>query len=429
MPPVSRFQNITPHRCELENGLVMKTAGSASDIDRVAECHSVVFGEEGTGELCRHLFLHHPNTRPDDLIFVEDEKKGEVVSSICLIPWKWHYENVILDAGELALVSSREVYRHRGLIRKQVDYLKQLLDQRSFHLSHIQGIPYFYRQFGYEYAIPLEGGCRLELNQVPTEEKEKTTPFSCRLMTKADAPVVRRLYDEADGRFQIHAIRDKRIWEYLLKYTEDTETEREGWIVENAKGEIVGSFFIRKREFGEGLEVAEASVLSYDAAISVLRHLKKLAEERRKPYIRLVLPPHLEISQVARCHGAKDSGDYAWQIYIPDMARFLNAIGPVLERRLEDSAFKGLTEEVQLDLFKNTVSLDFQDGKLVGTRMQPGGKGAIHIPPRAAVQLVLGHKDRRELQRSWPDMHMSPKGSYLIDVLFPKMTSCMSIIY
>ena len=57
----------------LGDGLALKTAENEADIDRVAEFDAKVFGKEEIGELCRKLFLYHPYTKPEYLIFVEDE--------------------------------------------------------------------------------------------------------------------------------------------------------------------------------------------------------------------------------------------------------------------------------------------------------------------------------------------------------------------
>jgi len=418
------------YRQELDNGLVLKTATSEEDIQRVAECHNVVFGEEeDVGEMCRRLFLYHPRTQYSDLIFVEDEKTGEVVSSLCLIPWQWRYEDVTLKAGEMGIVGTKEKYRRRGLIRAQVDYLKEKLAERGFHLSHIQGIGYFYRQFGYEYTLPLQGGYRVELHRVPELKEDEKPDFTCRLAIAADLPIMKRLYHEAAQDLGISACRDDAIWEYLLEHSPNTDTACEGWVVEDADKKVIGYFRIEKHGFSPGVNVNEVSRLSYNAALAVLRQLKKLATEREKPYIRLVLPRNCVLMQAALYHGAHDIGTYAWQIHIPDMARLLSAIGPVLERRLAESPFSGLTEEVKLNFYREAVALNFVDGKIKKVQKLDSADGSICVPPRAAVPLVLGYRSREELGDSWPDLSMPPKEAYLIDILFPKMASHIYTTY
>ncbi|MFC1713798.1 GNAT family N-acetyltransferase [Candidatus Poribacteria bacterium] len=425
-----KLEENAPCRRELGDGLVLKTAASEEDIDRVAECHDIVFGEEeNIGEMCRRLFLYHPNTQHSDLIFVEDEKTAEVVSSLCLIPWQWRYENAVLKVGEMGIVGTKEEYRRRGLIRAQADYLKEQLMERGFHLSQIQGIPYFYRQFGYEYTLPLIGGHRVELHQVPDLKEDAKPAFTCRLATVEDLPIIKRLYNEAAQDLQINTCRDDAIWKYLWEHSPATETACGCWVVEDVDGSVIGYFRVEKHGFGSGVNVAEVSRLSYEAALTVLRQLKKLAVEREKPYIRLALPKDCALVRTAHYHGANDLGTYAWQIHIPDMAWLLSAIGPALERRLAESPFAGLTEEVKLNFYREAVALHFAEGKLKRVQKLDSGEGSIRIPPRAAVPLVLGYRSREELKNSWPDLGMPSKEAYLIDVLFPRMVSHIYTIY
>jgi predicted N-acetyltransferase YhbS len=414
-------------RRELGDGLVLKTAASEADIERVAASDTRAFDEKAIGEFCRTLFLHHPNTQPSDLIFVEDEKTGEVVSSLCLIPWEWQYEDVTLKAGEMGIVGTVEPYRRRGLIRAQAEYHNELLLDRGFDLSQIQGIPHFYRQFGYEYTLPLEGGYSIEIHQIP--EPDGDGNFKCRPETEADLPVLKRLYDEASRNLAIHTSRDDAIWRYLSEHSSATITGYTGWVVEDTDKEIIGYFRIQKYGFGRSLNVYEASEMSYGAALAALRYMGKLAVEREKPNIRLILPANCVLIQVARHHGAHDLGTYAWQIHIPDMTRILRTIGPILERRLAESPFARLTEEIRINLYRDTIALHFNNGKLTKVESLGAAGGPIRIPPRAFVPLILGYRNREELRESWPDLGMPPKYAYLIDVLFPKTVSHIYAIY
>jgi GNAT superfamily N-acetyltransferase len=103
-----------------------------------------IFGE-GVAGFSRSLILHHPHTRSDHWLFVEDENAGQVVSSLVLIPWQWCYEDVTLKSGEVGIVATLESHRKRGLIRAQFARHRELLREGGYDLSHIQGIPYFYR--------------------------------------------------------------------------------------------------------------------------------------------------------------------------------------------------------------------------------------------------------------------------------------------
>jgi GNAT superfamily N-acetyltransferase len=416
-----------PFRQPLQDGLVLRTAAGERDVERVAAFNGAIH-EPGVASMTRNLFVHHPHTRGGDLIFIEDGHSGQVVSSVCLIPWTWRYEGVEIPAGEMGIVGTLEEYRHRGLIRAQVDVFKRRLRERGCLLSQIQGIRYFYRQFGYEYALPLEGGLRLELRDVPTPPDG---PYVLRAATRDDLPALMRLYDEAARDLAIHAVRDKATWQYLLARTDGTEMERDTWIVQGADGQIAGYMCVPKHHFGEQLVVSEVSRLGFDAALAAMDHLKKLAIERDKPGTRLNLPAGCTLMQLARSLGAHDLGTYAWQIHVPDFAALLRALAPVLEHRIEQSPFAGLTRDVRVSLYREALVLRFVEGRL--TEVTNGGttgdEAILHLPPLQFIPLVLGYRTVEELRAAYPDVRVTPTGRLLVDTLFPKAESFIYTIY
>ena len=416
----------TCYRQPLDDSLLLRTAATERDVERVAAFNGEIH-RPGVASMTRNLFLHHPNTRVEDLIFVQDARSGQIVSSLCLIPWIWRYEDVDLPAGEMGIVGTLEGYRHRGLIRAQVEVFKCRLREHGCLLSHIQGIPYYYRQFGYEYALPLEGGLRLEVRQVPAPPDAS---FTFRLATQDDLPSLARLYDEAAQDITLHAVRDEAIWRYLLTRTGGTEMERDTWLVQNVDRQTSGYMCIPKHHFGQELVVSEVSRLGFDAALAVLDHLQTLAVERDKSGVRLNLPGDCTLMQLARSLDAHDLGTYAWQIHVPDVGALLRALVPVLERRVARSPFAGLTQDVRLSLYRETLLLRFVAGRLTEvTNLGFTDSEPIRFPPLQFVPLMLGYRTWEELGGAYPDVSVAPAWRLLVGTLFPKVTSFIYTIY
>jgi hypothetical protein len=416
-----------PYRQLLEDGLVLRTAAEEDDVDRVAAFNGTVHGPEAAA-LTRNLFKHHPSTRGRDLVFVVDESDDQIVSSLCLIPWTWRYQDVEIPAGELGIVGTSDRYRHRGLVRAQMDIFKRRWHERSCLLSQIQGIPYFYRQFAYEYALPLEGGLRLEIRQIPAPPDAS---FTFRSAAQDDTPLLMQLYDEAVEDLAIHARRDEATWRYLLTHARDTATECERWIVQDAEGQAVGYVGVQRYHFGEELTASEVSRLSFEAALAVLDHLKKLAVEREKPGLRLNLPANCTLMQLARSLDAHDLGIYPWQIHVPDIAALLQAVKPVLERRAEASPFAGLTRDLQLSLYRDRLALRFEAGKLMDVaRVRRAESDVIlRCPPLQFIPILLGYRTWEELRSTYPDVSVPPTWRLLVETLFPRVRSFLYTIY
>jgi GNAT superfamily N-acetyltransferase len=414
------FSAVNLYTNSLGNGLILKSVGAPEDVERLAAFNRAIHGPEAD-DLTRNLLLHHPTMNPDYWLFVEDETTGAIVSSLCLIPWTWRFEDVTLKVGEMGIVGTLPEYRHRGLIRALDRRFKELLRDEGFHLSQIQGIPYFYRQLGYEYCLPLEGGWHIELHQIPGEPLGSAERFTFRRATLDDAPMLRRLADESARGLNLSAVRDEAVWRYLLQYS---DVMGEAWLVLDVSSRPVGHFTVQKFGFGEGLNVGEVADLSADAAFAALCQMKKLAVERGKPFVRLNVAGNSALVRAALAWGASDQGRYAWQVLIPDPARFLRQIGPLLERRIADSPFAGLTQTVRINLYREAVELRFEGGKLiavesVGFRDFADGND-LNLPPTLLPVLALGWRNVKQLRETYPDVGTWGPSAYLIDVLFPQ---------
>jgi hypothetical protein len=418
----------TPYREELPNGLVLRSLSRAEDVERLAAFNGTIHGT-GVADMTRELVLHHPDTRPEHWLYVEDSRKSEIVSSLCLIPWTLHYDTVSLQAGEMGIVGTREDHRHQGLVRAQAARHTALLRTGGYHLSHIQGIPYFYRQFGYEYALPLEGGWRLELDMI-RDTAGSPAEYTYRLADASDIASLRLLYGRATGGLGICTARSEGVWRYLLGPSMQTEMMAETWLVLDAQEQRVAYLRIPRAGFGEGLIVNEASQLSAPTSAAVLRQLKTWSVDRGKPYIRLCLPENSTLVEAARYLGAHSLGYYAWQIKLVDIRQLMLRIGPVLERRIAESPFAGLTESVCLNLYREAYALHFREGRLESVEsLGFSEQGGIRIPPLLLAPLVLGYRSREDLAQAHRDVSVSPQWQPLVDVLFPRLGSFLYTVY
>lgn len=400
----------------LPNGLILRTARNEGDIERLAQFNGVIHSPDLI-PLVHGLATHYPGMEYADWAYVEDKTTGDVVSSLCLIPWTLRYGHVDLSVAEMGLVGTLEAYRRRGLVRIQVDYFKRRMAERGALLSLIQGIPYYYRQFGYEYALPLEGGLRLTGRELP----DLAIPdFSFRRAALDDLPILQRLYDEAAADVEISVVRGEVHWHYLLQYPQSTERIPELWLVLDAGMEVAGYFMLPEHHFGEELTIGEVSRLSYDAALAVLRRCREIAAERKLPGIRLNLPANSALSRLARAVGAHDMGAYAWQIHVADFAALLRAIAPVLEDRLAASPFAGMSRDVQIAFFRNSVILHFVDGKVVEVVSGGPTQGAINFPPLTIVPLIFGQRTIEQLRAVYPDINVNGVWRLLVETLFPQ---------
>ncbi len=268
--------------------------------------------------------------------------------------------------------------------------------------------------------MPLEGGLRLSGRELPAPP---AAAFTCRQATADDLPALQQLYDAAAQDLAVHTARDEAIWRYLLAEPAGSALRCETWLVEDALGAVVGYFRLPDFHFDEELAVNEVSRLSWDAALAVLHQLRALAAQRGKPGIRLNLPAGCTLMQVARSVGAHDLGTYAWQVHVPDLAALLRATGPVLEQRLAASPFAGLSREVQICFYRDSVTLRFEAGKLKNVSASGPAQGAINFPPLTFTPVLFGHRTVEQMRLAYPDISVDSSVRLLFETLFPPVAS------
>ena len=420
----------------------IRRAESPDDAGKLRDHFDKIFLPEEVGAFAETISSSFPGMK-NGRWFIAEEETGEIASAFALIPWTWEMAGLRLKVAEMGIVGTGEGHRNRGLLRLLYREFDATLAEEGFDLAVVQGIPGFYRRFGYYYSIPLEPHIDIPLHLVPDPTGDGDgEAYDFRLAGTEDAPFV-VMEDERYRRSNfLSAFRDERIWKYLLTFSPKIGCGSEFWIMEGRKtdGKTDERYYFRisRQGFGAGLIVSEISEsISDDGLTSLFAFCKKKCAERDKPFIRLNLAIESTAAKTAISFGASVGRPYAWQIKIPDRRRFLTKIAPILEARLKESSLAGFTGTLRLDLYCEQIDLIWSDGKLES--VTSGGENecenTLFVPEDLFAPLVLGHRTWQELQYTRPDifpamMYVGPgadsasdKTIRLIDALFPAESS------
>ncbi len=429
------------YECPLGDGLILRSVRDERDAQRYiaffARYHTPI--SVRTADILLH---RHPHGSPADYLFVEDQRTGEMVSTTGLIPWRCSLDGVTLSVAQLEMVVTQRSYRHRGLIRAQVRRFHEMVSERGYDLSVIEGIPYYYRQYGYTYAVDHRAYDALPAWRIPEIPADLAERYVLRPAAEEDAPLLNRLYTEGMAGVQFAALRDETYWRFLLRHAHFPARLLE----ERPGGRVVGYVVAVPIREGRGIRVLEAAVPGREAGLAVLAALA--AEAARSPgprgEIQLGWPASAALVQLARSLGSAPLPAYQWLLRIPDAGRFLERIAPCLERRLAASDCAGLTADLCLNLYREAYLLHFRAGKLEAVE-RPGfvdySMGAegedlpdhstVGIPPEAFVRLATGYRTLEELSDAWPDIVVRPAMRRVVEVLFPRLSAyfCMPYLY
>ena len=413
---------------ELSDNLVMRPVRDEHDAERFVGLSEVVNHQ---GADCERLIHHHPACARDHFIIVEDTRTGEVVSTTCIIPWRARMGGIDLNVAQLEMAVTHPDYRHRGLIRAQINRYHRLLAEQQYDLSLIEGIPYYYRRFGYAYALDHRCDASLPVTCIPDEWEAEL--LRLRPAQPEDAALLTHLFERETERLDLHVLRTAEYWRYILAHM-----ELGVWVVEagesrsEAVGYLVTDPLVAADGSRRGTCVDESSVADQADALAVLRWLKRQGGSE----IRVTWPRMGDLAAVARDLGSQPISRYQWLVRIVDIRRFLRKIGPVLERRLALSDLAGYSADLVLNLYEEAFRLRFSGGRLLA--VEPAGfidysmgadGGDLCIPVEAFVRLLVGYRDLDQLFDAWPDIVVKEDARQALEVLFPKLASDLQILY
>lgn len=433
---------------DLGDGLVLRSA-TPDDTDALVHLQIHAFAHPDTGELdtpvggwTRDLMSgKHPTFKPQDFLVVQDTKTGELVSCSCLISQTWTLEDIPFGVGRVEIVCTNAAYRKRGLVREQFRVLHEWSAQRGEMIQAITGIPFYYRQFGYEFAIEIMAPRRTFVpQQIPELKPDSSEKFRLRRAERTDFPFVAEMYERGKRHSLMACNRSLAMFEYE-HFVESQENGFAGWwdVIETLEGVPVG--ILNHRRF---VYQGRQSIWYYELAPSfewqevtpfVLRELAHQAESYKnidkKPlaYIGLFLEANHPLFQIMSDQTAPLYDGYAWYVRVPELPAFLKHIAPVLEKRLAASTFESYSGTLRLNLFSNGIEFQFENGMLkdalpwratAGDYGQSGFGNAV-FPALTFLKVLFGYRSRAEIQTMFPDCVMdSDKTAALIDVLFPK---------
>src|SRR5215475_3149251 len=134
----------------LPGGLLLRTARWA-DLEQIAAL--LTDRGEPADAVDHRLIVEDPDGGWDSCAVVVDS--DQVVSTLTLLDETLVLGGVPIPAGQVELVATDRRYEGRGLVRALMNWAHERSAARGHLVQVMVGIPYFYRQVGYEYAIGL----------------------------------------------------------------------------------------------------------------------------------------------------------------------------------------------------------------------------------------------------------------------------------
>ncbi|NUM49329.1 MAG: GNAT family N-acetyltransferase [Anaerolineales bacterium] len=425
----------------LPDGLIIRHATPA-DAAPLAEFNSIMHSDDGPTQPDKNIHAWtmdlltqpHPHFQPGDFLIVEDQ--GKIVSALCTVSQTWMYEGVPFGVGRPELVATHPDYRRRGLIRMQMDIVHQWSQERGEIMQVITGIPWYYKQFGYEMALDLSGGRTAFVPHIPKLKNGQTEPFTFRPATEADIPTLMEIYAHNGTLYGLTCQRNEAMWRYELNgRSEENLVRIQVSLIETPAGEVVGYLGHPPRLWDTVLALNFMGLKPGISWLDVVPATMRFAQKVGETYAAQKENGKFEgiYFSLGREHPMYDlfpntlprvRPPYAWYVRIPDVTGFVRHIAPALERRLSNSPLAGYSGKLALNFYRSGTRLTFENGTITHVEAwQPGPdeEGDVRLPDLSFLRLLCGQKSFEELDAFMVDCSANNDSARaLVHALFPK---------
>lgn len=442
----------TSYRRDLGNGLVLRWS-TPQDTERIAALHGLVHRERADAPLniavmnyLREMMSgNYPFMGPSDFGLIEDTSRegSSIVATTCFWKHTWTYEGIPFSVGRPEYVATDPAYRNRGLIRALFEMLHERSEAEGDLVQAITGISYFYRQFGYEYAIELEDVRATPVALIPKAREGEAEACTFRAATPEDVPLIASLYERRRADSIVSELTSEEEWLYEIETWKKRPELGHNYCFQmiidtsgRAIGFLVTTVKRRSKRLGVWLLEFEEGINMQAVLPSVLRalHAYGLSIELSGPdvpplseiglYLGTAHPVHAVMSPML---DYAPEPPYAWYVRVKDLPAFLMHIAPALEKRLAGSAVAGYTGEIKLDFYRDGLCMVFEQGRL---RRVEGWRPALYkpdpsasFPPLVFLQVLFGHRSIAELRHIFPDIWVSDEARPVLKALFPTRPS------
>jgi hypothetical protein len=447
---------------DLDHGLIRRWS-TAADQEKIGQLIGSVFtnGPDGpfnqrAADVVRIVLsetLPFPFMTPGDFALVEDTSKPErpVVACTCFWRHEWSYGSVRFGVGQPEMVATAPDYRNRGLVRSLMEMVHARSAAEGHLVQAITGIPYFYRQFGYEYVLDLGGSRVMPVTAAPDKPGDEPDRYHLRPATLADAPQMLAFYNQRRRASLVWHETDETYWRHLVEAWDDPVVVERGpiltghngrmYMITDEEGKLCGSVWLAAKRWQHDLIIYQLELLpqvNWQAVMpGLLRVLRRYGESL--PTTERNQEPFRELRfALGRSHPVYDLLSeellpdveplYARYLRVPDVPAFIHRIAPVLEERLACSILTRHSGALKFDFYRGGLHLHFERGKLVAIepwRALHEDDGDAGCPPLIFLQLLFGYRSLDELRATFPDVWANRGARLLINTLFPKTPSAL----
>ncbi|MFC7546147.1 GNAT family N-acetyltransferase [Plantactinospora sp. GCM10030261] len=357
----------------------------------------------------------HPSVKPDDFLVVEERSTGRPVASLVSLRQDWRLAGLRLPVTQVELVGTDPEHRGHRLAQRLFAALHERCAADGVPIQMIEGIPYFYRRLGYDYALSNGGASAVPAAALPAPEDRGMV---VRPATVADATALARVDERVGDDGALVCPRDAAVWRHEIAGRASADLVRRQVTV-LANGDEVRGYLVHGARLYAGGELAvfaAACERPADWPTATAAMYAYLGDAGRRyatadrPFT--AIHPILDVDHPLARFGPAGvpRRARAWYVRTGDPIDLLGRLAPVLRARWAAAGLRWPVSELVIDTYGRAARLRFTDGELAAVTPAPGAADpstdpGTHaaIPPDAVLQLALGYRTLAEVLDAWPD--------------------------
>jgi hypothetical protein len=294
--------------------------------------------------------------------------------------------------------------------------------QRSAARGHLVqvmiGIPYFYRLFGYQYAIRMPQ-TRQVVGVPPPSDGFVVRPADLR-----DVGAMSGLEDATQQGYDLRMPHSAACWRWLLARDGSAQLLVERDAVPVATGRLTPPD-------EEEVVLGEVAATEPDAALALVAHAQGLCQGRELSVKER--PGSMAGDAIESFLAPAPQQAAAYYVRVGDPVRLLDHLRPVLSARLAQPGSADDDDDILLSFFGSHVRLRRHGGTIAGVEaggpMQaPASAGGAGIAPDLIAALLFGPYGIGGLAERHPDVYPGPHEA-LMRALFPPVSADLLTLY
>jgi predicted N-acetyltransferase YhbS len=375
------------------------------DIDRICEILSDALEPEDAEEA--RLVLEDPAFDLDR--WLVGKVDGTVASTLAIFGCELRIGVATMPAGQIEFVATSEEARGRGLVRAQMDEAHRRSATAGEVATFIVGIPNFYRQFGYSYAI------RQPPYQVVERDAslERGSGWEPRSATQDDLPAILEAQRGVQAEAGLAVTLGEQTWRWLI-----ASPAYDVVVAENRGQMAVGRIY----EDGDTAYVGDIVAPTRPALHALIARAREAAED-----VALMHRPHGLLGAMLEGVGAGIDELGWYYVRVADPVALLTALRPELERRIAASDLAGYSGPLTISLYRTSLRCEIESGHVgpvaAGEPIPyPVSAGASGVPSDRLGDLIMGPHGAAGLERLHGDVLLGDQRE-LMTVLFPPVSA------